>query len=143
APVSGPQGGQFDVSSTHTSADDRSFAGIVALHDTVDNEDYFASSTAIITDAPLAPGVFALQPPSNCVEGNRCTFSLASFTDANPNGAAGDSSAVINWGDGQISNGTISLGNCGSEFCVSGGHVYPEEGSYAPSIQVSDIGGSQ
>ena len=88
--ISGPQGGPFDVSGTHTYADERSFAVIVALHDTVDNEDYFASSTAIITDAPLAPGVFALQPPSNCVEGNRCTFTLASFTDANPNGAAGD-----------------------------------------------------
>src|SRR5438105_3139920 len=142
--VSGSQGGPFDVSGSHIYLDESAapLSLTVTLHDTVDNEDYPASSTATVSDAPLVAGTFAL-PAGNCVEGAACSLRLASFKDANPNGAAGDFSAVINWGDGQSSNGIVSLGNCGSEFCVSGSHPYAEEGSYAPSVQISDIGGSQ
>src|SRR5207249_6842934 len=38
---------------------------------------------------------------------------------------------------------TLSLHDALPIFCVSGSHAYAEEGNYAPSIQVSDIGGSQ
>ena len=142
--VSGPQGGPFDVSGSHVYLDESAapLTVTVTLHDTVDNEDYPASSTATVSDAPLVAGNFAL-PAGSCVEGAACSLRLASFKDTNPNGVVSDFSAIISWGDGQISNGTISLGNCGNEFCVGGSHAYAEEGSYTPSIQVSDIGGSQ
>jgi streptogramin lyase len=142
--VSGPQGGPFDVSGAHVYSEESAapLNVTVTLHDTVDNEDYPASSTAAVADAPLTAGTFIL-PTGNCVEGAACSLRLASFIDANSYGAAGDFSAVINWGDGQSSSGTVSSGTCGSEFCVSGSHTYAEEGSYAPSVQVSDIGGSQ
>ena len=65
---------------------------------------------------------------------------LASFSDANPQGARGDYAATIDWGDGTRSAGTIT-GDPGGPFTVTGGHTYAEEGTYAVSVLITDLGG--
>ena len=62
---------------------------------------------------------------------------LFHFTDANPNGMAGDYSAVITWGDGSTSTVTSTatadgqIVAAGGGFDVIGIHTYQEEGSWS------------
>ena len=48
----------------------------------------------------------------------------ATFTDNNPGDVAGNFAAVINWGDGTTSTGTVTGGD--GAFTVTGTHVYPD-----------------
>ena len=51
------------------------------------------------------------------------TATVATFTDDNPFGEAGDFTATINWGDGQTSTGSIRVNPLGG-FEVTGSHTY-------------------
>jgi hypothetical protein len=79
--------------------------------------------------------------PLNAVEGASFSGAVASFIDADPNGVASDFSATINWGDQTNSAGTIAANGSGG-FSVTGSHVYAEEGTYAVTVAVSDVGGA-
>jgi hypothetical protein len=46
--------------------------------------------------------------------------------------------ATITWGDGQSSVGTVSQTGTG-QYAVSGLHTYADEGSYALSVQLTDV----
>src|SRR5207245_1594732 len=74
-------------------------------------------------------------------EGNPFSGVVATFTDADPAGSASDYKALIFWGDGTTTVGTISA-NSGSGFSVSGSHSYAEEGSYSIKVSVTDVGGA-
>jgi hypothetical protein len=65
---------------------------------------------------------------------------VASFTDANPNGSVGDSSATIDWGDGTTGTGTVVATLNG--FQVEGSHLYTDEGTFSISTSIADTGGS-
>jgi hypothetical protein len=52
----------------------------------------------------------------------------------------GTLSASVDWGDGQISSGTVTLAKDGS-YSVTGSHVYDEEGPFAIKVTVSGSGG--
>jgi FG-GAP-like repeat len=60
---------------------------------------------------------------------------VATFTDTNPNDAAGDFTATIAWGDGATTSGTV-VGSNGS-FTVEGGHTYADEGSDPASVTLT------
>jgi hypothetical protein len=62
---------------------------------------------------------------------------VANFADADENTAASAYSASIAWGDGTISTGTVTT--AGGGFAVDGSHTYVEEGSFAITVQVSDL----
>lgn len=64
---------------------------------------------------------------------------VASFTDASGNVApVGAFAAVIVWGDGSSSAGTISQsGGSGSTYGVSGTHTYAQAGAYTLSVTVT------
>jgi Cadherin domain len=96
-----------------------------------------ATSTATIADAPLTPTPVALSG----VEGTAIAATVATFTDANPNALPSDFSAIINWGDGTTSAGTIVAQN-GGGFAVTGPHTYVDEGSYLTTVAINDVGGS-
>src|SRR5262249_52905749 len=59
----------------------------------------------------------------------------AIFTDTNPATAAGDFTAVIDWGDGIRSAGKV-VGSNGT-FTVTGSHRYDDEGFYAVTVQIN------
>ncbi len=128
--------GGFDVTATHTYADEGSYAISVTIAD-VGGSTAPASVPATIADAPLT----ATNGTLRGVEGAAASGVLASFTDANPNARATEFTAMIRWGDGQTSMGTITANTHGG-FDVSGTHTYADEGSYSISITIADVGGS-
>ena len=63
------------------------------------------SSNVIVT--PLAPAIFS-GTTFAVTTGVPFTAPVATFTDSNPLANKSNITAVINWGDGHISNGTIT-----------------------------------
>jgi hypothetical protein len=92
-----------------------------------------------IIDAPLTAKRVAIHP----VKGQLFQGVVGSFTDADPYGQLSDYSAKagINWGDGSITDGTISTNGQGV-FYVSGSHTYANAGLYQVKITVVDAGGA-
>jgi hypothetical protein len=66
---------------------------------------------------------------------------VGTFTDANPAGQATDFTAVVSWGDGTTSTGTVT-GSAGGTFTVTGAHSYAEDGTYPITVTVTDTGGA-
>jgi len=77
------------------------------------------------------------------IEGNTTgTVRLGSFVDGNPVSTLADFTAMVAWGDGTTSAGTITQpGGVGTPYLVSGSHTYAEEGTYAYIVTVDDDGG--
>ncbi len=65
------------------------------------------------------------------------TAPLDAFTESNPNASP---QAVIDWGDGTSSAGTITPG-AGGTFLVAGNHAYAHTGSYVAQVTVDDASG--
>jgi streptogramin lyase len=94
----------------------------------------FANSLGkLVPDRPLT-GVPKTFTPT---EGSEFTGVVASFTDADPGAAAGDFTARIEWGNGNVSMGLVAPS--GGSFTVTGINAYGEEGSYAVKVTITDI----
>jgi hypothetical protein len=65
---------------------------------------------------------------------------VGNFSDLDPNGNAKDFTATINWGDGHLTNATITANSSGG-FDVSGTNTYFLPGTYAINVDVMDFGG--
>lgn len=87
-----------------------------------------ANSAGDISSLPLAI--------SGLIEGSALTNGMvARFNDLNP-GTVADYSAMIQWGDGATTPGTIISGSGGS-FNVIGSHTYADEGAYTYRTDVT------
>jgi hypothetical protein len=128
--------GGFTVSGSHTYAEEGSFPVSVTVAD-AGGSTATAGGTATVADAPLTATAQSL----TATEGTTFSGVVASFTDADPDAAAGDFTATIAWGDGSTSAGTVVAGGSGG-FLVTGSHTYAEEGTQALSVLVTDAGGS-
>src|SRR5205085_1268067 len=94
-----------------------------------------ATSSAVVVDAALsAKGVSIV-----ATEGAAFSGVVATFTDANVNSSVADFTAVISWGDGNSSAGTVTADG-GGLFTVTGNYTYAEEGTYAITILITDVG---
>ncbi|MEP6978838.1 MAG: hypothetical protein ABI948_12375 [Thermoleophilia bacterium] len=134
--ISGPTGGPFNVSGSHTYLEEGSYTITVVItdKDTASNT-ATAESHATVADAPLT---------GSCTDSTSLmVFNgvVQTFSDADPNVTVTDYSATINWGDSSSSPGTIAPS--GAQFTVSGTHVYAATGSYTITTTTSDVGGSQ
>ena len=127
--------GGFDVSGTHTYAEEGTYNITVAMLDRGGSK-ATANSIALVTDAPLT----ATAATITATEGASFTVAVASFTDADPAGVAGDYTATIDWGDGTTSAGSIAAN--GGGFQVKATHTYLEEGVDSPRVIIRDAGGS-
>ena len=108
----------------------------IAVNDTVSSS-LAGASGSIAVEAPLtAQGVTV-----DTTEGTTLTGTVATFTDADPNGAVGDYTATIVWGDGATTSGTITTAS-GGGFEVTGSYAYAEEGTQSITVTVLDEGGS-
>lgn len=87
---------------------------------------------ALLTSAFASPAVV---PGTGTVTGR-----VATFTSTNAGARFSDLSAVIEWGDGTSSPGTI-LGSSGS-YTVDGTHTYANLGEFAIKVKVLNAGGS-
>jgi hypothetical protein len=61
---------------------------------------------------------------------------VATVSDPDTAATAGEYSALIEWGDGSTSSGTIN--GSGGSFTVTGSHTYAEEGTYTTKVTVTD-----
>src|SRR5260370_3743698 len=98
-----------------------------------DTNGHSATSTSTAT---VVPPLTVTAQDISAVEGTAFSGQVAtgSFT-----GITGPFSAMINWGDGNSSSGTMTVS--GNTFTVSGTHTYAEEGSYPLTVTVSDTSG--
>jgi hypothetical protein len=140
--VTGPVGGAFTVSGTHTYAEETSspYTMKVVITD-MDNPGNTATVTpsASVSDAGLATPVCPTAISPQTFNG-----ATAGFSDANPGMHLEDfpsANVTIDWGDGTAtSNGTVGGPN---PYAVSGGpHTYSGTGNFTISTTVTDVGGS-
>jgi hypothetical protein len=76
----------------------------------------------------------------NATAGVPFTGKVGTFSDLDPNGNAKDFTAVINWGDGHQTNGTIQANTAGG-FDVFGTNTFAQAGKFSVSVDVADFGG--
>jgi hypothetical protein len=126
--------GSFTVTGSHTYADDGAYAVAVTLKYTTGTFTAVAQSSATIAEADATGTGTAL----TATEGTVFSGSVATFADPGSLDAASDLTAVIAWGDGTRSAGTISGSN--GSFTVSGTHLYVDEGSFTPSVTLLEAG---
>jgi PKD repeat protein len=87
--------------------------------------------------APAYATVITAMPVNiSAVAGTSFTGTVATFTDSNPAATPASFIAIINWGDGSTSAGTIS-GN-GQPFIVTGTHTYAAPGTPTVTVTISD-----
>ncbi len=128
--------GSFSVTGTFTYTKAGTYPMSVAITDQGGAEAQAAGS-ASVADAPLTASGAAL----SATEGASFSGVVATFTDGNPNASPTDFQALITWGDGASSAGTISAGSAGG-FTVTGTHTFAEEGTYTLGIQITDVSGA-
>jgi hypothetical protein len=68
---------------------------------------------------------------------------VGSFSDSDTTATISNFTASINWGDGNVSPGTITKSSTNpSLFLVSGTNLYASQGTYTITISVNDQGGN-
>jgi SdrD B-like domain/PKD domain len=137
--ISGPAGGPFTVTGTHTYTEEGDYPVRVTITDT-DNP--YNTGTAT-TPATVDDATISATPVREVLSTNPVTTTeLATFTDDNPYGPVTDFTATIDWGDGTpTSQGTIT-GATGGPFTVTGSHTYGQLGRYTITVTIVDDGGA-
>ena len=74
------------------------------------------------------------------VEGSAITGIVAKFTDADGNTNPAEYAATIHWGDGSVSQGTVTTDPNGG-FDVNGSHTFARDGAFRVTAQVGDADG--
>lgn len=73
----------------------------------------------------------------SAVHGNQFSGPVASFVDGTPTASQSNLQAMINWGDGTSSAGTVT-GSLGGPFTVTGSHTYGGAGTFKLSVSLTD-----
>jgi FG-GAP-like repeat len=127
--------GSFTVfGGPHTYADEGGDAITTTLTRMSDNATAMAVGSASVAEADVLSltgtnvSGFANQPLNN--------VQVATFTDTYTGNVAGDFQALIDWGDGSTTFGTV-VGSNGS-FTVDGSHTYAAAGTDTISVSVAD-----
>jgi hypothetical protein len=139
--ISGPPGGPFTITGSHTYSDEGSYTITVTITDT-DNPANTATvtdtDTATITDASLTASGISPAP----ISGQSYGGPVATFTDANAaTSSTADFTATIDWGDGSPATAGTVTGSGGS-YTVAGDHTYTGTGYFTITVHITDDGGS-
>jgi len=140
--ITGGSGSPYVVSGTHSYADDGFDVTSVTVTDTsLALNTATASGFAVVSDAPITASSATL--PALGVNQPSGPLVVATFTDGNPTAPLGDFTALIDWGDGTSSAGTVTQPDgIGKTFDVVGSHTYTASGTFTVTVDISDVGGS-
>lgn len=69
-------------------------------------------------------------------EASNFNGAVATFSDDNPAASPADFVATIDWGDGTLTPGTITISS--GAFDVLGQHIYADEGPFTATVTISD-----
>ena len=109
---------------SHTYAEEGNDVVTVTVTDSTTLSDSKSFHVSVSDPAVVATGGFVF----NAVEGaDSGSQTLATFTDPGGPEGLGDYSATINWGDGMVTTGMITVDLATSIFTVTGNHTYAEE----------------
>jgi hypothetical protein len=131
-------GNTFKVDGTHTYAEEVAASAPEQLTVTIqenngaDQDTATAHSSASVADAD----VFGVGNLSLTATGAASFSVAANFTDSYTANSPGDYLAVIDWGDGSTTAGTIAVTS--GDFTVTGSHTYAGAGSFNVSATLSD-----
>lgn len=114
---------------THSYADNGTFTVTLTITDT---ENGVSSDSLLVTVNNVVP-VLENLPTQTISVGTAISFT-ASFTDA---GVADTHTAVIDWGDGTVEQGTVNQ----SAMTIAGSHSYTNPGSYTVTLTITDDDG--
>jgi large repetitive protein len=128
--------GGVDVIGTHTFQTPGSYP-VTIFHHLVGHSLALSGGSVEVRDAPLTAQGTALRF-ANGKDFQDVT--VATFTDADPTPTLTDDSALIDWGDGTTSPGTIV--DSGASFAVVGSHTYRKPGSYTINTVITSQYGS-
>jgi aldose sugar dehydrogenase len=103
---------------------------------------YMITSKAQVTPPPPtpAPQLVIAPIPIAAAPGRKFQGTVAAFVDPVAGRAAKDFIAVIFWGDGTATTGTVTAASDGS-FAVSGSHRYQRRGTFRVIVAISDSQG--
>ena len=125
------------VTGTHTYAEEGVY------HATINWKDAKGSNQQTPFDVKVVDAPLTAKPMSiTAIATVAFNGAVATFTDANPNGAVSDFSATIDWGDGTKSAGSIATNPSGG-FVVNGTHTYATASNLKTTITISDVGGAE
>ncbi len=94
--------------------------------------------TIAVGDQALTPTGVSVSATEGAAANN---VTVATFTDADPNGSASNFTASINWGDGNVTTGTITQGT-GGVFTVTGTNTYRDAGTFPIRVTITDVLGA-
>ncbi|HSP45511.1 MAG TPA: hypothetical protein VLO30_05925 [Chthoniobacterales bacterium] len=119
------------------------FDGVTAAGSTTDNpaggHNLVATDDFVYAEPVAATNA---QPILNPTAGSMFNGTVATFSDLDLSGVAGNFTATIDWGDGHTSPGVISS-NANGGFNVAGGNTYAGGGRFPVTIEIADFLGSK
>lgn len=123
--------GVFEIDASHTYATAGTFTTQIAVaNQSGDN----ATASGTATVATTAPELTIVANSIGGTAGNPINPVVANFLDPDSADTASDFQALITWGDGISSIGTITGSN--GAFTVTGTHDYKSAGIYATNVTV-------
>ncbi len=130
-------GGHYSIAGSHTYADEGVFTITSTVQDTLGTTSQ-STAQGKVRDAALASAgvVIAVN------EGANFNSTVVTFTDANTAAPIADFTAVIDWGDGSSSNGTV-VSDGGGAFHVNAAHVWHHKSTPAVTVVIRDVGSSK
>jgi hypothetical protein len=134
-------GGTYTVTGSTTYAEDGSYAVTANVVDDGGSKlTGIGKTTVTVSDASLTDTSSTLT--ASCAEGAATSSIIAAtFTDANPGDNSAEMTATIHWANGNSSAGSVSYSS--GTYTVTGSTTYAEEGSYAVTVDVVDVGSSK
>jgi streptogramin lyase len=131
-------GTNFSVAGTHTYAEEGTYP-VTVLVAGPDGRSFLAYGQAVTTDAPL----HAVGTTAQATAGVPVTTVVATFSDEDPAGTSTDYQAMIVWGDGHTSPGTIVPPSAPNGFfSVVGSNTYATTGTFVAQVTITDVGGA-
>jgi hypothetical protein len=137
-----------NVSGKHTYAEEGTYSIVLTLQENLGEalakvaplvSGPTATNKVTVPDAAISAS--AVTSNYNITTGQSVSGKLAHLIDAAGNGTLSDFSAVIDWGDGSTSVGTVAV-NTGGGYDISGAHNYTSAGTKQAKVTVNDVGGS-